>query len=274
MTVERKVIAFEQAAVDASTGEGRGYGAVFNNRDDGGDIIAPGFFEPVLNDFLREGFISWGHDWQEPVAMPTAAAEDGIGLSIAWKFHSTEAAQEARTVTAERLDAGKSMGLSIGYEVAEEDMTPQGRILRKAARLFEVALVMVPMNRLATVTQVKTADAGSGDGTGTAASPESAPATGPSFADRLALATDEAKALVEIARNRRERRAKEGRVLSAANRERLSNLSDSLNAVLSDITELLRDTEPKSTPPAWALSARARLAQARAIYDIDLGGNN
>jgi len=155
MTVERKVIAFEQAAVDPSTGEGRGYGAVFGNRDDGGDIIQPGFFEPVIPDFLKSGFISWAHDWADPVAMPTDAAEDDRGLDIKWQFHSTPRAQEARQISAERLEKGKDMGLSIGYEVDEEKQTPEGRLLIRAKRLFEVALVMVPMNRLAKVTELK-----------------------------------------------------------------------------------------------------------------------
>jgi len=66
---------------------------------------------------MREGFIAYGHDWMNPVAMPTSATEDGVGLAIGGQFHGTPRAQEARQITTERLAAGKSVGLSIGYEV-------------------------------------------------------------------------------------------------------------------------------------------------------------
>lgn len=160
MTIERKVLALDTAMVDAAAGIGTGYGAVFGNVDDGGDVIRPGFFAPVLDDFLRDGFMSWSHDWTTPVAWPTKATEDGRGLDLAWQYHTTPAAQVARTITAERLAAGKSMGLSIGYEVDEEVRQKDGtRLLIRAKRLFEVGFALVPMNRLAGVTATKSYDA-------------------------------------------------------------------------------------------------------------------
>ncbi len=154
-TVERKTLVFEKAQI-TDAGEFSGYGAIFGNVDDGNDLIEPGFFTPVLADFLREGFIAWGHDWQTPVAMPKSAREDGIGLAIGAKFHTDEVSQRYRVVTKERLDEGMTMGLSIGYEVAEQAFRPDGvRLLRKAKRLFEVSLIMVAMNREATVIQAK-----------------------------------------------------------------------------------------------------------------------
>ena len=45
---------------------------------------------------------------------------------------------------------------------------------------------------------------------------------------------------------RREFRAKEGRVLSSANRERIKSLVESLTAVGADLQKLLADTEPKA----------------------------
>jgi HK97 family phage prohead protease len=155
--IGHKTFLLEKASIDAN-GTLSGYGAIFGNLDDGGDIIEPGFFAPVLDDFLREGFIAWNHDWGNPVAMPTKAAEDEVGLAIATAFHSTPGAQEKRTIAQERLAAGMAMGLSIGYEIAPGGATYEkdGRHLRKASRLFEVSLVMVPMNREAGATDVKT----------------------------------------------------------------------------------------------------------------------
>jgi HK97 family phage prohead protease len=156
MTIERKVLALTDAAV-SDAGQLTGYGAAFGNRDDGGDVVEQGFFADVLGDFLREGFISWGHDWATPVAMPMEAREDPKGLYLSAAFHSDAQSQRYRTIAAERLAAGKTMGLSIGYEVAEAEDLPDARHLMKASRLFEVGMVMVPMNRQATISEVKSA---------------------------------------------------------------------------------------------------------------------
>lgn len=155
--IERKTFVLSKASIDAS-GNLSGYGAIFGNRDDGGDIIEPGFFDDVLGDFLKEGFISWSHDWSIPCAMPTLAQVDPVGMKLGAKFHSDAESQRYRTIAAERLEAGLTMGLSIGYEIAPGGAKrgPDGRHLLKASRLFEVALVLVPMNREAGATDVKT----------------------------------------------------------------------------------------------------------------------
>lgn len=160
MTAERKTLVFDNAQIN-DAGEITGYGAIFGNVDDGNDLIEPGFFADVIADFLREGFIAWGHDWQVPVAMPKSASEDSTGLALRATFHSDELSQRYRTITKERLAAGMTMGLSIGYEVAEQAFRPDGvRRLIRAKRLFEVSLVMVAMNREATVIQAKSASKG------------------------------------------------------------------------------------------------------------------
>lgn len=53
---------------------------------------------------------------------------------------------------------------------------------------------------------------------------------------------------VERVKERRDFRAKEGRVLSAANRERIKALVESLAAVRGDLEQLLVETEPKADP--------------------------
>lgn len=167
--VEHKTFVLDKAAF-ADNGDLTGYGAIFHNLDDGGDIIEPGFFADVIPDFLREGFLAWNHDWGTPCAIPTHAVEDAKGLAISAAFHSDPESQRYRTIAAERLAAGKSVGLSIGYEIAPGGATLEkdGRHLRKASRLFEVSLVMVPMNRLAEATDVKTLQKAAADNVATA----------------------------------------------------------------------------------------------------------
>lgn len=153
----RVLVPLKDVTISAN-GKISGYAAVFGNRDDGGDIIEPGFFADVLDDFLREGFIAWNHQWDNPIATPEEAREDGlVGLYSVAEFHSTPTAQEKRVIAQERLARGKQVGLSIGYEIAPGGATIEkdGRHLRKASRLFEWSLVTVPMNRLAEATDVK-----------------------------------------------------------------------------------------------------------------------
>lgn len=156
MTHARKLVLLKDASVDKN-GRLEGYGAVYGNVDDGGDVILNGAMADAIPRFLKEGFISWGHDWNVPVAMPKGASEDSKGLYFDAQFHSTPAAQEKRTITKERLDAGLTMGLSIGYgEVTKKRLTTHTE-LSKIGRLFEVGLVTVPMNGLAGVAGIKAA---------------------------------------------------------------------------------------------------------------------
>lgn len=224
--IERKVFELKELNV-ADTGEISGYAAVFGNVDEGGDVILPGAFQKAIPAFLLDGFLAWNHYWDMPVAIPTSATEDDNGLFIRAAFHTTDDAQKARTITAERIDAKKRMGLSIGYAVEEEEYTRDARLLKVINPLFEVSLVTVPMNRLANVTAVK-----------------GSLGSGMPVAERLQLVAAEGGAIVEHLKNRAHLRAKEGRVLSAANRQLMASLDEQLSAVRAAIRELLDATDP------------------------------
>lgn len=250
---ERKVLPLKDAAI-TEAGEFTGYANVFGIVDDGGDKVLKGAFKPVIGEFLKSGFVSWNHDWGTPVAMPTAAVEDDHGVKISARFHSTPRAQEARQITQERLTAGLSMGLSIGYEVGDfKNVGPLRRDISTFKRWFETGLVLVPMNRPSLVTAAK-GSLGSGK----------------PYAERLALALARAEALereikwlADHSRIRADIRLKEGRVLSAANRERLTSLKQSLRAVLRDIEDLLSATDPdRDKAAAQAALARSFLTLA------------
>jgi HK97 family phage prohead protease len=154
MKTNRKIVLLKDASV-SSSGRLEGYAAIYGNVDDGGDIIEAGALQPAIPGFLQAGFISWGHDWGVPVAMPKSATSDASGLAITADFHSTPTAQEKRTITKERLDAGLTMGLSIGYGDITAKRGPEARSISEIRKLFEVGLVMVPMNAEAGVSDVK-----------------------------------------------------------------------------------------------------------------------
>lgn len=158
--MERKILTVP--LVEAKMlGDGRtfcGYSAVFGNTDLQDDIVEPGAFKkPTLDHFLDKGFIAWMHDWATPVAIPTVAKPDDKGLYIEAVFHTTPAGEAARTVTAERLAMGKTMGISMGYgtKVATFDYETGIRHLVEVDPLYESSLVTMAANQLADVTGLK-----------------------------------------------------------------------------------------------------------------------
>ncbi len=116
--MERKSYGFK-AALENNTMSGGP--SVIGNLDEGQDVVFPGAFKPVLSTFLKRGFIAFGHEWDDlPIAFPVVAREEGRLLYSEARFHSTQAAQDARTVASERLDAGLEVPLSIGFVCAED----------------------------------------------------------------------------------------------------------------------------------------------------------
>jgi phage head maturation protease len=77
-----------------------------------------------------------------------------VGLWIQTEYHSTEAAQSARTIAQERMARGKSVALSIGYgiEPGGAEFSDDGTRHLLKLKLFEVSQVNVPMLRQAGLT--------------------------------------------------------------------------------------------------------------------------
>lgn len=158
---EWKILPLVDAKVGGSgNGSFTGYASTFGNVDSYGDTIAPGAYTNYLDQFVERGFIAWNHNWADMIGMVASAKQDKTGLQITADFHSTPDAQAARTVMAERLAAGKFMGLSIGYvphQWARKD-GPAGpdtiRVLQEV-EVFETSLVAVPADSYAGVTGMK-----------------------------------------------------------------------------------------------------------------------
>lgn len=190
MTPKRLQKIYELKSAELAENTIAGVASVMGVMDRGRDVIYPGAFSKrgLLKSFIENGFIAVGHDWEGlPVAMPTKAKEVGNELLTEAVFHSTTAAQEARTVAMERLANGKSVGLSIGFLPDYEDgvnwfdtgkdllahaesmgcdmslFDTRGisacksfcRGLSGIAELFEYSIVCVPMNQRAQATDVK-----------------------------------------------------------------------------------------------------------------------
>lgn len=169
----------------------KGHAAVMGRLDRGSDVIFPGAFKKAIKGFLASGCVFVGHRWSGlPVAMPMKAAEQGQNLYTEAQFHSTLAAQEARTVCRERLAAKKSVGLSVGFSLDYETgrmWFENGKLLAKyiedsrddldlfdlkgikehkgycraifeAKELYEYSIAPIPMNADAMATEAKSLD--------------------------------------------------------------------------------------------------------------------
>lgn len=154
-----------------------GVAASFLTLDRGGDLIAPGAFSKAIADFLGNGFITYGHAWdQPPIAMPISAIESSRGLIVMARFHESSVTQGLKAMIADRLRGGLTVGLSIGFSVdpasaigfrsgqellqkwprlgfrGEPDRASVAawnrpcRVIPKVETLYEVSLVSVPMN--------------------------------------------------------------------------------------------------------------------------------
>ncbi len=213
-------------------GEVSGYASTFNNFDSVGERVVKGAFTNSLPEFLSSGFVAWNHDWQAaPIATPIEAYEDDHGLFVKAQFHSTPEAQSIRKIIKERFERGKKVASSIGYQVLADEATNEGRLL-KDVRLYEWSLVNQPANTQATML-------GSKHGLVPAAMPLA------DYSDAvLTMVKEFDRRVSEI----RDMRAKQGRVLSSANRTRISSLLEALTAVGDDLKTLLAETEPKADP--------------------------
>lgn len=142
-----------------------GYGAAFNNVDQGGDKIMPGAFTETLAQFKMAGRLpamlyqhgKMGGGPVMPVGKWLSMSEDGRGLRVKGKLSNTSAARDLY----ELMKDGAIGGMSIGYRVKEFGRPGPGddaRRLLKSVSLVEVSLVNDPMNPAAVLTSVKAAD--------------------------------------------------------------------------------------------------------------------
>ncbi|MFM9872726.1 MAG: HK97 family phage prohead protease [Fimbriimonadaceae bacterium] len=143
-----------------------GYASVKHVVDAYGDVILDGAYGD-LEEFVRSGFVAVGHDHSgAPVGFVTSATEDRKGLFVKMAFHSTQEALDAKTVAEERLEAGKRVGLSIGYLPLEWSFeTRDGKRVRllKRIELKEFSLVSLPAATGAVATSMKSESAAVAD---------------------------------------------------------------------------------------------------------------
>lgn len=153
-----KSLDVEVKAADEDAGTVSLYAAAFNNVDRQGEVIAPGAFAN-LSEFTADGWLGLAHDMRSlPVATVESAVQDGVGLLLTCRWHSTPHAQDARTTVRERKERGKSVKCSIGYTVLEDARETRDGVpvvVLKRLALYEASIVNLPANPRAEVVQAK-----------------------------------------------------------------------------------------------------------------------
>lgn len=149
--METKFLNLELKAGDQGLIEG--YGSVFGNADNGGDIVEKGAFSASLKSGRKVKML-WQHDANAPIGVWDEVAEDGNGLRVKGRIMpSIRKGAEAYDL----VKAGALDGLSIGYRTVKAADRGNVRIISEAD-LWEVSLVTFPMNEMARIDAVKAAE--------------------------------------------------------------------------------------------------------------------
>ena len=158
---ESKSFAMEFKALDEA-GTFSGYASVFGNVDQGGDIVHPGAFKRTIQHYRQAKKripLLFGHETglDEVVGYVDAddLIEDGKGLRLSkgvLMIDELESAKKAHAL----MRAGILTEMSFGYDAVKKDYTGSIRNLREV-KLYEISLVLWPMNEESQVTDVKTA---------------------------------------------------------------------------------------------------------------------
>lgn len=150
--MERIIFPLQIKAAD-DEGVIEGYGSVFGNVDQGGDIVAPGAFADSLASgrvvkMLRD------HDLRKVIGVWDEVTEDGKGLRV--KGRMALATQLGRE-TFELIKMRAMDGLSIGYRTIDDAISDGVRTI-KSAELWEVSATPFPMNAEAVIDMAKAED--------------------------------------------------------------------------------------------------------------------
>lgn len=135
-----------------------GYASVFGQRDQGGDVVAPGAFAASLARLGAAGGrvrMLWQHDPGAVIGVWDEVREDATGLWV--KGRLLEAVEKGREAAA-LMAAGAVDGLSIGYRTRRAEKLADGGRRLLELELWEVSLVTFPMLPAARL-------AGKGEGT-------------------------------------------------------------------------------------------------------------
>jgi HK97 family phage prohead protease len=152
MAIKSLDFRIDTKALDDS-GSFEGYAAIFNNVDNGMDVIQPGAFKEIVT--TRDGMVRVLHYHRpaEPIGK-AEVKEDDKGLRFKGQLILDDPLGKR---VHSHMKAGILDGMSIGYDVLPggADILASGVRALKALKLWEISVVTFGMNPLALVEGVK-----------------------------------------------------------------------------------------------------------------------
>jgi HK97 family phage prohead protease len=146
---------FARFGLDVTVTDGSeisGYASLFDQADQGGDVVARGAYAASLKGLMEQGRrvkMLWQHDPSQPIGVWDDVREDARGLWVKGRLlDSTQRGREAAAL----ISAGAIDGLSIGYRTRRATKNDQGHRVLTELELWEVSLVTFPMLPSARVT--------------------------------------------------------------------------------------------------------------------------
>lgn len=211
--------------------------------DKDGDLTLPGAFPAKDVALGAYGHMTW--DGALPTGRGSIREEGGWAL-LDGKFFTDTTAGRDTYLTVKGMAGLQEW--SYGYKVLDAGFeTRDGQPIRilKSLDVFEVSPVLV----------------GAGVGTHTRAIKGAGSAL--PYAEQLAWVSDELKALIDRSHDRADWRSKEGRVMSAANMDRLMAIRDQVTSMVADLESMIADM----APPKEADFAALRVLRDRLLVE-------
>ena len=149
MEVIRKAYEFKFNEIQ-KTGAFDGLASIFNIVDADKDVMAPAAFDETLNEKKTYPLL-WQHSVLEPIGI---AEPKPAPTGLATKGEFIMEVQRAREAYA-LAKAGAVTGLSVGFEILDDEPNDKGGRFIKKARLWEISLAVFPACPGAGITDIK-----------------------------------------------------------------------------------------------------------------------
>lgn len=135
-----------------------GYASVFDEVDQGRDLMVKGAFSRTIVAIAARGFplpILWQHDSDNPIGVITLMKEDARGLYVEGKLAIDAGVSQADAAHA-LLRMKAITGMSIGYQTVKYSVDEETGVRSLIeVELWEISLVTFPMNESARIDAVK-----------------------------------------------------------------------------------------------------------------------
>lgn len=249
--MEYKSTAVEFKAT-GNEGQYEGHFAIFGNVDDGYDVSHAGMFQKTITERGKRVKVFYAHDWNKLIGPPpTVLQEDAVGLFAGGRL--TLGSFWGKEAWALMKDGALTEG-SFGYEAVKFDFEnmPGGMNVRnlREVKLYEISPVPLGMNALTEIRAVKAALMKNSNQS-SVNSDQSDGAIVKAYAEKWNAFIAEMK---------------EGRVLSTANKEKVTNAISAMEGAMEALNNLLTAAEPQKVLHSALLMKRLRAAETQLAH--------